>query len=325
MKMIAGRALRALRNSRRMRAAPRPTNISTNDAADWAKNLAFASVGGGLGEQRLAGAGRAVQQDALRHRRAELAEALGVAQEVDDLAQLLLGLVGAGDVVPADRGLRVGLDLLRLGARHEPQHPEQDDRDQAHEDQGQPREHPLLDAVPRQSDDVVTGSIVGTAAEKRYEQTSRRAKMGSRPYAASVSRRRISARAACPTSIWSSRRLPRPHQPLDLVAGAPQRLRERRIRVALGPAEHLDGDRQAAQRDRPVGGRARSGRPCGPRRCPRRSPPASARPGWSRSGRAPSRRRRSRRPARRRRSPCARRRATRPGRPAAARGAPAPG
>ena len=48
MKMIAGRALRATRNSRRMRAAPRPTNISTNDAADWAKNFAFASVAAAL-------------------------------------------------------------------------------------------------------------------------------------------------------------------------------------------------------------------------------------------------------------------------------------
>ena len=40
MKMIAGSCLRAIANSRRMRAAPRPANISTNDAADWAKNCA---------------------------------------------------------------------------------------------------------------------------------------------------------------------------------------------------------------------------------------------------------------------------------------------
>ena len=60
----------------------------------------------GLGQQRLAGAGRAVEQDALRHLGAELLEALRVAQELDDLLQLGLGLVGAGDVVPADRRLR---------------------------------------------------------------------------------------------------------------------------------------------------------------------------------------------------------------------------
>ena len=40
MKMIAGSCLRAIANSRRMRAAPRPANISTNAAADWAKNCA---------------------------------------------------------------------------------------------------------------------------------------------------------------------------------------------------------------------------------------------------------------------------------------------
>ena len=40
MKMIAGACLRASRNSRRMRAAPRPANISTNDAADCEKNWA---------------------------------------------------------------------------------------------------------------------------------------------------------------------------------------------------------------------------------------------------------------------------------------------
>ena len=40
MKMIAGACLRASLNSRRIRAAPRPANISTNDAADCEKNCA---------------------------------------------------------------------------------------------------------------------------------------------------------------------------------------------------------------------------------------------------------------------------------------------
>ena len=43
MKMIAGRSLRAIANRRRMRAAPRPANISTNAAADCEKKLAPAS------------------------------------------------------------------------------------------------------------------------------------------------------------------------------------------------------------------------------------------------------------------------------------------
>ena len=45
-------------------------------------------VGDRLREQRLAGPGRAVEQDALRHAGAEPLEALRVAQEVDDLLQL---------------------------------------------------------------------------------------------------------------------------------------------------------------------------------------------------------------------------------------------
>jgi hypothetical protein len=43
MNTIAGAALRAWRNSRRMRAAPRPANISTNEEADWAKKRALDS------------------------------------------------------------------------------------------------------------------------------------------------------------------------------------------------------------------------------------------------------------------------------------------
>ena len=42
----------------------------------------------------------------------------GLAQELDDLAQLVLGLVGAGDVDPADARVAVRLDGLGLRARH---------------------------------------------------------------------------------------------------------------------------------------------------------------------------------------------------------------
>ena len=101
MKMIAGRALRAIAEQ-----APDPGGAEADEHLDerrrgLGEELGVGLVRGRLGEQRLAGAGRAVQQDALRHGGAELAEPLRVAQEVDDLAQLLLGLVGARDVVPA--------------------------------------------------------------------------------------------------------------------------------------------------------------------------------------------------------------------------------
>ena len=57
----------------------------------------------GLRQQRLAGSRRAVQKDALGHLRAERLERLGIAQELDDLLQLRLGLVDAGDVREGDR------------------------------------------------------------------------------------------------------------------------------------------------------------------------------------------------------------------------------
>ena len=56
----------------------------------------------GAGEHRLAGAGRAVEEDAARDRRPEAHEPLGLAQEVDDLGQLVLRLVAACDVLEPD-------------------------------------------------------------------------------------------------------------------------------------------------------------------------------------------------------------------------------
>src|SRR2546426_1639652 len=65
-----------------------------------------------FGEERLAGAGRADQEDALRDLPAELLELLGIPQELDDLAELLFGLVDASDVLKGDLIL-----LLRDAAR----------------------------------------------------------------------------------------------------------------------------------------------------------------------------------------------------------------
>ena len=62
-------------------------------------------------------------------------EALRVAQELHDLAQLVLGLLDAGDVVPAD-GLLRGLGLISCGLvlRHELQRAPQEEDDQRHEE-----------------------------------------------------------------------------------------------------------------------------------------------------------------------------------------------
>ena len=91
--------------------------------------------------------GRPVEQDALRHAGPELLELLAVAEELDDLLQLLLGLVGAGDVVPADRVGRVPVDHGRLDLRHERHRAQQQPDDDAEEDDRQPRDEETADVV----------------------------------------------------------------------------------------------------------------------------------------------------------------------------------
>ena len=70
-------------------------------------------------DQRLAGAGRADQQHAARNASAEPLEFGGVAQEFDDLLQILLGFVDARDVVERDAAMRLGQQLgARLAEAH---------------------------------------------------------------------------------------------------------------------------------------------------------------------------------------------------------------
>ena len=98
--------------------------VGARDAEEPDAGLA----GDGAGEQRLAGAGRADEQDALGHPGADLLEPLGHAQEVDDLGDLLLHARVAGDVVEGGRRFVgvVGLglappdrhDVAHLALRH---------------------------------------------------------------------------------------------------------------------------------------------------------------------------------------------------------------
>ena len=62
-------------------------------------------------EQRLAGAGRTDQQHAARNAAAESLELARVAQELDDLLQVELGLVDAGDVLERHAAMRLGQQL----------------------------------------------------------------------------------------------------------------------------------------------------------------------------------------------------------------------
>src|SRR5690606_26726434 len=75
----------------------------------------------GPGQQGLAGAGRAVEEDALGDLGAYGLEAGRVLEELLDLLELLNGLVAAGDVGEGDLGLVLGhLTGLGLAELHDP-------------------------------------------------------------------------------------------------------------------------------------------------------------------------------------------------------------
>ena len=106
----------------------------------------------GAGGQGLTGAGRADEQHAARNAAAEALELLRIAQELDDLLQVLLGLVDAGDVVEGDAAMRLGQKLrlglaeahgpagaaLHLARQEDPGADEQRDGQDVHEDRDEP-------------------------------------------------------------------------------------------------------------------------------------------------------------------------------------------
>ena len=114
MKMMQGEFCLACSKRSRTREAPTPTNISTKSEPEIEKKGTPGLTGDGAGEQRLAGAGRAVEQHALRDAGAERLELLRVLEELLDLVELLHGLVGSGDVAEGDLGR---VDRHPLGAR----------------------------------------------------------------------------------------------------------------------------------------------------------------------------------------------------------------
>src|SRR5262249_35754927 len=76
-------------------------------------------AGDGARDERLAGAGRADEQHAARDASAEPLEFLRILQELDDLLQILLRLVDAGDVLEGHAAMRLVEKLrLRLAEAH---------------------------------------------------------------------------------------------------------------------------------------------------------------------------------------------------------------
>ena len=101
-------------------------------------------AGDGLAEERLAGAWRADEQDALGDARADGDELVRVLQELDDLVQLLLRLVDTGDVDEGDRGLVAGEQARTAASERErlvvpalglAEDPQQDQRHEPEQDQ----------------------------------------------------------------------------------------------------------------------------------------------------------------------------------------------
>ncbi len=112
MKMMHGALAAAWENRSRTRAAPTPTNISTNSEPEMLKKGTPASPATALASSVLPVPGRADQEDAARDAAAEVLEAPRGLQEVHDLLQLLLGLVDARHVVERDPlGARVRHEL----------------------------------------------------------------------------------------------------------------------------------------------------------------------------------------------------------------------
>ena len=105
----------ALANRSRTREAPTPTIASMNSDAEIEKNAAWASPATARASSVLPVPGRAREQHAVGHAPAEAPVALGVLEEVDDLRQLGLGLVDAGDVGEGDAD-RLRVDAARLRA-----------------------------------------------------------------------------------------------------------------------------------------------------------------------------------------------------------------
>ena len=119
MKMIDGRRLpRLLEQVAHARGADADDHLDELGGAEAEEGDARLS-GNRPRQQRLAGSGRTDQQHALRHGAAEPLVLGRVLQEVDDLDQLVLGLVDPGDVVEGDLRLLLAVALGAAAAEAE--------------------------------------------------------------------------------------------------------------------------------------------------------------------------------------------------------------
>src|SRR6201985_215737 len=118
MKMMQGAFFFACSNMSRTRLAPTPTNISTKSEPEMVKNGTLASpataraisvlpVPGGPTSRTPRGMRAPTRRTAGGMAPAEPLDLAGIAEELDDLLQVLLGLVDASHVLEGDSAVRL--------------------------------------------------------------------------------------------------------------------------------------------------------------------------------------------------------------------------
>ena len=141
MKMMQGALFLPCSNRSRTRLAPTPTNISTKSEPRNREERNVRLARNRAGQQGLARARRADQQNSLGNPPAQLLKLLRLAEELDNLLQLFLGLLDARDVLEGHFLLLVRqqpgaalaeAERLVSAGLHLPHHenPESDDQDE---------------------------------------------------------------------------------------------------------------------------------------------------------------------------------------------------
>ena len=145
-------------------------------------DLRFA--GDRFGEQRFTGAWRADQQHALRNVAADVGVLLRVLEKLDDLHQLFLGLVDAGDIAEPHLHIVFGVDL-RLAARerHHPplgaaHLPEKEAPERDEEQQGNDPAQELRQPAVHQLAGVLDAALLELGDERRVLDTRRDKRLG---------------------------------------------------------------------------------------------------------------------------------------------------
>ena len=120
MKMMQGAVLRACSKRSRTRAAPTPTNISTNSEPEIVKNGTPASPATARASSVLPVPGGPTRRMPFGARAPEPAIGFRIVQESDDLLQLELRFIDPGDILKGHLGVGLDIDLgARLADRHE--------------------------------------------------------------------------------------------------------------------------------------------------------------------------------------------------------------